>query len=198
MRASTPITQEIPRSLGALCQEPEVKVTQSCPTLCNPMDCTNPWNSPGQNNGVGSCSLLQGIFPIQGSNPCLPHCRQILYQLSHKGSPDLCKDEIKKHKVGAQQLLVPFSLCCEITISNPSIHRIVLSVRRHSHIHVGVYHSIHSNHPCCSNMVDILLTQGNESSCSPSLNVFSPNYVYGLTFYIYFNCAQMSSHCGLS
>ena len=39
------------------------------------------------NNGVGSCSLLQGIFPTQGSNPGLPHCRWILYQLSHKGRP---------------------------------------------------------------------------------------------------------------
>ena len=47
----------------------------------------SPWNSPGQNTGVGSLSLLQGIFPIQGSNPGLPHCRRILYQLSHKGSP---------------------------------------------------------------------------------------------------------------
>ena len=47
----------------------------------------SPWNSPGQNTGVGSLSLLQGIFPTQGSNPDLPHCRRILYQLSHKGSP---------------------------------------------------------------------------------------------------------------
>ena len=45
-----------------------------------------PWNSPGQNTGVGTLSLLQGIFPTQGSNPGLPHCRQILNQLSHKGS----------------------------------------------------------------------------------------------------------------
>ena len=46
----------------------------------------SPWNSPGQNTGVSSLSLLQGIFPIQGSNPDLLHYRQILYQLSHKGS----------------------------------------------------------------------------------------------------------------
>ena len=45
------------------------------------------WNSPGQNTGVGSLSLLQRIFPAQGLNPGLPHCRQIIYQLSHKGSP---------------------------------------------------------------------------------------------------------------
>ena len=49
-----------------------------------------PWtvgNSPGQNTGGGSLSLLQGIFPTQGSNPGLLHCKQILYQLSHQGSP---------------------------------------------------------------------------------------------------------------
>ena len=40
-----------------------------------------------KNTGVGSLSLLQGIFPTQESNPGLPHCRKILYQLSHKGSP---------------------------------------------------------------------------------------------------------------
>ena len=45
------------------------------------------WNSPGQNIGIGSFPLLQGIFPTQGSNPGLPHCWRILYQLSHKGSP---------------------------------------------------------------------------------------------------------------
>ena len=47
----------------------------------------SPCNSPGQNPGVGSLSLLQGIFSTQGSNPGPLHCRRILYQLSHKGSP---------------------------------------------------------------------------------------------------------------
>ena len=51
----------------------------------------SPWNSPGQNTGVGSCSFLQGIFPIQGLNPGLSHCRQILYQLGHQGSPRILK-----------------------------------------------------------------------------------------------------------
>ena len=46
-----------------------------------------PWNSPGQNTGVGGLSLLQGIFPTQRSNPGLPHCRWVFYQLNHKGSP---------------------------------------------------------------------------------------------------------------
>ena len=47
----------------------------------------SPWNSPGQNTGVGSLSLLQGIFLTQGLNPGIPPCRRILYQLSHKRSP---------------------------------------------------------------------------------------------------------------
>ena len=47
------------------------------------------WNSPGQNIGGGGLSLLQGIFPTQGSNPGLLHRRQILYQLSFEGSLNL-------------------------------------------------------------------------------------------------------------
>ena len=52
-----------------------------------PIPLYSPWNSPGQSTRVGSCSLLQGIFPIQGLNSGLSHCGHILYQLSHKGSP---------------------------------------------------------------------------------------------------------------
>ena len=52
-----------------------------------PHELYSPWYSPDQNTGTGSLSLLQGIFPTQGSDPGLPHCKQILYQLSHKGSP---------------------------------------------------------------------------------------------------------------
>ena len=51
----------------------------------------SPWNPPGQNTGVGSFSLLQGIFPTQGQNPGLLHCRQILQQLSHQGNPRISR-----------------------------------------------------------------------------------------------------------
>ena len=66
-------------------------VIQSCPTLCDPMDFSPAGSSvhgysPGQNTGVGCHSLLQGIFPNQGSNPGLSHCKQILYHLSHQGN----------------------------------------------------------------------------------------------------------------
>ncbi|KAM7232307.1 hypothetical protein CapIbe_017068, partial [Capra ibex] len=43
--------------------------------------------SPGKNTGVGFHALLQGIFPTQGLNPVLSHCKRILYHLSHQGSP---------------------------------------------------------------------------------------------------------------
>ena len=67
-------------------------VTQLCLILCKSMDCIQPGSSvhgdsPGKNTGVGYHSLLQGIFPTQGPNPGLPHCRWILYCLSHQGSP---------------------------------------------------------------------------------------------------------------
>ena len=62
-----------------------MKVAQS--DSLRPHKLYSPWNSPGQNTGVGSPSLLQEIFPIWRSNPGLLHCKRILHQLSHKGSP---------------------------------------------------------------------------------------------------------------
>ena len=77
-----------PLSLGIQ----EVCVAQSCLTLCDPMDLYPtrllcPWSFPDKNTGIGSHSLLQRIFPTQGLNPGLLHCRQILYQLNHQRSP---------------------------------------------------------------------------------------------------------------
>jgi len=67
-------------------------VSQSCPTLCDLMDCTLPdssvyGDSLGKNTGVGSHALLQGIFPTQGSNLGFLHWGWMLYQLSHQGNP---------------------------------------------------------------------------------------------------------------
>ena len=55
------------------------------PNSLQPHGLYSPWNSPGHNSGVGSLSLLQGIFLTQGLNLGLLHCRWILYQLSHEG-----------------------------------------------------------------------------------------------------------------
>ena len=65
-------------------------VAQSCPTPCDPMDCSLPdssvhGDSPGKNTAVGCQALLEQIFPTQGLNPGLLHCRQILYQLGYQG-----------------------------------------------------------------------------------------------------------------
>ena len=105
----------------------KVKVAQSYPTLCDPMDYTR----------VGSLSLLQGIFPTQGSNPDLLHCRQILYQLSHKRryssvqfSCSVMSDSLRPHE--SQHARPPYpsptprvysnpcpsSRCCRTTISS--------------------------------------------------------------------------------
>ena len=63
--------------------------SQSCLTLFDFMDCSSsvPGDSGGKNTGVGSHPLLQGIFPTQGSNPDLLHCRQILYCLATREAP---------------------------------------------------------------------------------------------------------------
>ena len=72
----------------------------------------SPWNSPSQNTGVGSLSLLQGIFPTQGSNPGLPHSRRILYQLIYVKSTT---NHFLKCKVGTfLQLLVTTILITDL------------------------------------------------------------------------------------
>ena len=62
----------------------KAEVTQSCQTLWNPMDCID---SAGENTGMGSCFLLQGIFLKPGIKPRSPPLQVILYYLSHQGSP---------------------------------------------------------------------------------------------------------------
>ena len=78
----------------------------------------SPWNSPSQNTGADSLSLLQGIFPTQGSNPGLLHCGHILYQLSHKGSLFEVKvsgkenhwDRDKTNRLHSDMRQMPFNL----------------------------------------------------------------------------------------
>ena len=77
-------------------------VTQLCLTLCNPMNCSLPGSSvnedsPGKNTGVSCHALLQGIVPTQRLNPVLPHCRWILYLLSHQGSQAKGKTKVEKY-----------------------------------------------------------------------------------------------------
>ena len=65
-----------------------MKVKVSCSVMSDSLRSHrlySPWNSPGQNTRVGSLFLLQGIFPTQGLNPGVLHCRRILYRLSHQG-----------------------------------------------------------------------------------------------------------------
>ena len=78
-------------------------VTQSCLTLCDHVDCSPAGSSVhGKNTGVDCHSLLQGIFPSQGSNLGLPHFKQILYCLSHKGSPPWKYRELNATELGKE------------------------------------------------------------------------------------------------
>ena len=85
----------LPFVWATLTTEPlKVKVVQLCLTLCDPMDYkvhgilqNSPWNSSDHDTGVDNFSLLQGLFPTQGSIPGLQHYGSILYQLNHKGRP---------------------------------------------------------------------------------------------------------------
>ena len=79
--------------------------SESCSVVSNslrPHGLYSPWNSLGQNTGVGSLSLLQQMFPTQKSNPGLRHCRQILYQLSYQG---------RKYTLGRSIAQVSSNLC---------------------------------------------------------------------------------------
>ena len=98
------------------------------------------WNSPGQNTGVSSLSFLQEIFPTQGLNPGLLHCRQIFYQLSHKGSPRRILDSQQNSGEGTESshiLPVPIYTYSENLFHyrhpTPEVHMLQL-MNLHCHI----------------------------------------------------------------
>ena len=95
------------------CQkESESEVTQSCLTLCHshglqPTRLLCLWDFPGRNTGMGCHFLLQGIFPTQGSNPGLPHCRQMLLLSKPPGkSQYILPDFAKCHKISQLQMIL--------------------------------------------------------------------------------------------
>ena len=99
-----------------LCDAVLCLVTLLCLTLCDAMHCSPPGssvpgNSPGKNIGVGCHALLQGIFTIQGSNPGLSHCGQILYHLSRRGSPRILDPPVLRPHSRTGQLVPALTLC---------------------------------------------------------------------------------------
>ena len=78
--------------------------SESCSAVSDslwPRGLYSPWNSPGQNSGVGSIPLSRGIFPTQGLNPGLLHCRWVLYQLNHQGK---LFTDLQKHQYNFCQI----------------------------------------------------------------------------------------------
>ena len=117
----------------------KVLVTQSSPTLCNPMDCNLcPKNSPGKNTGMGNHSLLQVISMTRGLNPGRLHRRQILHRMSHQGSP-------KEHMVRGNNHT-------ETNRFLPKIHFHIYNVlgveSMHLHISVSLQHNSESIFLC--------------------------------------------------
>ena len=98
------ISQLLKRSWNILNKKKEREVTQSCLTLCDPMDCSLPGSSvhgifQARVLGVSCRFLLQGIFPTQGLNLGLPHYRQTLYPLSHQGTVMIKDQFLQGHKL---------------------------------------------------------------------------------------------------
>ena len=99
------LDQKQPFGLTCLTTIPDESESKSHSVLSysvRPHGPQSPWASPGQNTGVGRLSLLQGIFPTQGWNSGLLHCRWILYHLSHQGSPvsgshSILSDSLRPH-----------------------------------------------------------------------------------------------------
>ena len=85
--------------VSALTSESESESLSEMANSLRPHGQYSPWNSPGQNTGVGSRYLLQGILLTQGSNPGLPYSRQTLYQMSHQGSPNRLNTQYQLFKL---------------------------------------------------------------------------------------------------
>ena len=116
-----------PESLVLCC----AKSFQSCLTLCDNMDCgpsgsSAPWDSPGQNTGVGCRFLLHRIFLTQGSNPHLLHWRTHSLPLSHLGSQ-------------GNLYCLSNHLYCSRTIRNTSFH-VSIFKKQKSYFEVGKSH----------------------------------------------------------
>ena len=100
-------------------------VAQSCDSL-EPMDCSPPGpfvhgDSPGKNTAVGCHVLLQGIFPTQGSNRGLQHCRRILYRLSHQDKNKQTIVRQRQPASGAPVILLLWILFCFEIVVNQTL-----------------------------------------------------------------------------
>ena len=86
----------------------------------------SPWGFPGKNTGVGWHFILQGIFPTQGSNSGLLHCRQTLYRLSHQGRAMFFHNYLEKKKIKTSSSLVnTVSVSLRFVLGRKHFHLIV-------------------------------------------------------------------------
>ena len=122
----------------------KMKVTQSCPTLCYPMDYTVHGILQARILEWISCSLLQGIFLIQGLNPDLPHCSLIIYQLNHQGCPRIASVQFSSVTQSCPTLCNPMN---RSTPGLPVHHQLPEFTQTHVH---QVGDAIQPSHPLSS------------------------------------------------
>ena len=123
--------------------------------LCSPPGSSVHGNSSGKNTGVGCHALLQGIFPNQGSNPGLLHCRQILYHLSHQRSPWLC-----------QAFILPFPLLILLPLyvfRNSILIYLIISYSSFSSVPILSAHYVIKNIVCVSFPLDWELLESRDN-----------------------------------
>ena len=114
LRSSDPCSQTFPFHLTENKYTWESESHSVVSDSLRPHGLYSPWNSPSQNTGVGSLSLLQGTFPTQQLKPDLPHWRWILYQLSYKGSPRILEWVAYPFSSGSSQGVEPGSLALQM------------------------------------------------------------------------------------
>ena len=144
----------------------------------------SPWTSPGQNTGVGSLSLLQGILPTQGSNPGLLPWRWILYQLSHQGSPRILEWIAYPFSRGSSQPRNPTGVSC--TAGGFFTNCVI----RETHGHKGA----HQYSPCFFSMSLNFLYPGliilAEEELAPAITVVFKKVLINIGFSCFLNQTQ--------
>ena len=163
------------------------------------MDCSPPGSSvhedsPGKNTGVGCYAFLQGIFPIQGSNPGLLHCRQILYCLSHQGNPRILErvaypfssaSSQPRNQTGVSGIAGGFSTSWATRVAHYSSlikckHFPPLFLN-YSYFHVRRFCKVHSNGAVNYTLVcEITFWLFNLSTCALAVYNMTLQYLYGL------------------
>ena len=157
LRTSDPWSQKFPFHLTENKYTWESESSSLVSDSLRPHGLYSPWNSPGQNTGVGSLSFLQGTFPTQGLNPGLLHCRWILYQLSRKGSPRILEWVTYPLSSGSSR---PQDLNQVLLHCRWFLYQLSYEGSWYTWEHADILGFVPPTHPILSNLTKIKLSEG--------------------------------------